>query len=239
MNLIQQFRPRQSDGCTITSCALENLGSSVIYISAKVAAVITALISKMGYAGIALLMAIESACIPVPSEIIMPFAGYLVSTGRFSLITVAVAGAVGCNIGSTIAYLIGAYGGRRFVNRWGRYVLLNLKEMDQVEGFFHRFGPAAVLVGRLLPVVRTFVSLPAGVARMPFWKFQVYSFAGSLPWCFALAYAGLTLGEHWDSTPWLHTVMQSLDAVIAVLIVGAVIWHIRTRRPSPAPTDQN
>ena len=125
-------------------------------------------ISTAGYSGVVGLMALESACIPLPSEIIMPFSGYLVSTGRFSLIAVATAGAVGCNVGSTAAYLVGAHGGRAAVLRWGEYVLFNASELDRLDHYFTRYGGVTVLIGRLLPVVRTFISLPAGIARMPF-----------------------------------------------------------------------
>lgn len=171
-------------------------------------------------------MALESACIPIPSEIIMPFSGYLVSTGRFDLILVATAGAVGCNIGSTVAYVVGAYGGRPAIERWGRYILLDTDELARVDGFFKRFGGAAVLIGRLLPVVRTFISLPAGIARMPFWRFQIYTFIGSWPWCFGLAYVGLRLGRAWDTSPRLKAIMHSLDGVILVVIVAAVVWYV-------------
>ncbi len=192
---------------------------------------ITAAISALGYSGIVFLMAIESACIPLPSEIIMPFSGYLASTGRFSLVLVATAGAVGCNLGSTLAYAVGAYGGRPAVERWGHYILLSRSELDRVDGYFERFGTATVLVGRLLPVVRTFVSLPAGIARMPFWKFQLYTFVGSWPWCFLLAYAGVKLGQAWDSSPALKRIMHSLDfAVIAVILAGAVWYAVRLWR---------
>ncbi len=178
-------------------------------------------------------MAIESACIPLPSEIIMPFAGYLVSTGQLNLWLVAVAGAVGCNIGSTIAYAIGAWGGRPAVERWGRYVLLRPHDIDVAERFFDRFGAATVFIGRLLPVVRTFIALPAGFARINMWKFQIYSFVGSLIWCALLAYIGQVLGAQWDSNPALKSAFHSADIVIAVLVVAAIAWfvwsHLRRR----------
>ncbi len=148
------------------------------------------LISAAGYAGIVVLMAIESACIPLPSEIIMPFAGYLVSVGQMSLIGAATAGAIGCNVGSTIAYVVAAKGGRAAFERWGSYVLISPADMDRAERFFQRYGAITVFVGRLLPVVRTFIAFPAGLGRMPMLKFQVYTFLGSWPWCFALAYVG-------------------------------------------------
>jgi membrane protein DedA with SNARE-associated domain len=156
-------------------------------ISAAVAGFIIATISSAGYLGIAGLMAIESACIPIPSEIIMPFSGYLASTGRFNLLLAATAGAVGCNVGSSVAYAVGRYGGRPFVEKWGSYILIGRRDLDDADRFFARYGGVAVLAARLLPVIRTFIALPAGIARLPQFKFQIYTFVGSWPWCFALA----------------------------------------------------
>ncbi len=186
-------------------------------------------ISAAGYAGVAALMAIESACIPLPSEIIMPFAGYLASTGRFGLLPAAFAGAVGCNIGSTVAYYVGATGGRRFVERWGSLVLLDPKDLDRAERFFARFGTPAVLIARLLPVVRTFIALPAGMARMRQLPFQVYTFLGSLVWCYALAYVGYVLGTRWQDDPRLTEWLHRFDAVIVVLALAAVAWFVWSR----------
>lgn len=200
-------------------------------IIAPIAAWIVGVISAAGYAGVAGLMAIESACIPLPSEIIMPFAGYLASTGRFSLVLAATAGAVGCNIGSTLAYAVGARGGRGLVERWGHHFLFNPSDLDRADRFFHRFGGPAVLVARLLPVVRTFIALPAGIARMPMVPFQLYTFIGSWPWCYALAYVGYLLGERWESDPRLRAVMHRFDfAIVGLLALGAAwfVWrHLR------------
>ncbi|MET3761758.1 DedA family protein [Sphingomonas sp. UYEF23] len=185
-------------------------------------------ISSGGYLGIALLMAIESACIPLPSEIIMPFAGYLVSTGRFDLFLAATAGAIGCNLGSIVAYEIGKRGGRPLAERWGRYVLVGPGELDAADRFFARFGNMAVLIGRLLPVIRSFIAFPAGVARMPLVPFHVYTFLGSWPWCFGLAWVGMKLGDQWNKSPAMKAAFHSADAVIAVVLVAAVafyIWH--------------
>jgi membrane protein DedA with SNARE-associated domain len=190
------------------------------------AAAIIATISSLGYLGIVALMAIESACIPLPSEIIMPFSGYLVSTGRFDLLLVATAGAIGCNVGSTIAYVVGYYGGRPLVEKWGSYVLVSRRDLNRVDRFFARFGSATVLVCRLLPVVRTFIALPAGIARMPQVKFQLYTFVGSWPWCFALAYVGEQLGERWNSDPGLRDTLHRFDAVIVGAIVVLVVWYV-------------
>jgi membrane protein DedA with SNARE-associated domain len=171
------------------------------------------------------LMAIESACIPLPSEIILPFAGYLVSTGRFDLYLVALAGALGCNVGSTVAYAVGFHGGRPLVERWGCYVLMGRHELLLVDRFFARWGGMTVLVGRMLPIVRTFIALPAGIGRMPMARFQVYTFVGSLPWCFLLAYAGMRLGQAWDSDPRLRAVMHRMDVGIAGLLAVGVVWY--------------
>lgn len=196
-------------------------------IIASVAALIIATISSLGYGGIVILMAIESACIPLPSEIIMPFSGYLVSTGRFDLGLVATAGALGCNVGSTVAYAIGFYGGRPLVEKWGSYVLMSGRDLALVDRFFARFGSIAVFIARLLPVVRTFIALPAGVARMSQAKFQIYTFLGSWPWCYALAYIGAELGERWDSDPQLREFIHRFDALIVGAIVLALAWYVR------------
>ncbi len=190
--------------------------------------IITA-IAAGGYGGVALLMAIESACIPLPSEIIMPFAGYLVSTGRFDLGLAALAGAIGCNLGSTLAYWVGARGGRRFVERFGPYLLLEVRDLDRAERFFARFGAPAVLLARLLPVVRTFIALPAGMARMRQMPFQVYTFIGSYIWCYALAFVGARLGSRWDADPRLAAVMHRFDLVIGAALLLAVAWFLRAR----------
>ncbi len=190
---------------------------------------IVSAISTLGYAGVVGLMALESACIPLPSEIIMPFAGYLASTDRFSLIGAAVAGAVGCNLGSAAAYLVGFYGGRALVLRWGAYVWLDRDELDRVDRFFARFGSASVFVARLLPIVRTFISLPAGVARMPFVRFQIYTLAGSFPWCLALAYLGFRLGKAWNTDPAVRSFFQRFDwAAVGLLTVG-LAWFLYRR----------
>jgi membrane protein DedA with SNARE-associated domain len=195
-------------------------------IIATLAGFIIAVISKGGYPGVLLLMAIESACIPLPSEIIMPFAGYLVYTGRFSLLWAATAGALGCNLGSVIAYELGCYGGRRLVERYGSYVFLGKHELELADRFFLRFGGAAVFIGRLLPVIRTFIALPAGIARMPRLRFHVYTFVGSWPWCFALAWIGMKLGEQWDKDPRLKQWFHRLDAVIVLALLAGIAWFV-------------
>jgi membrane protein DedA with SNARE-associated domain len=183
-------------------------------------------ISSAGYAGVMLLMAIESACIPLPSEVIMTFSGYLVYTGRFNLLWVATWGAIGCNVGSVLAYEAGRYGGRPFINRWGRLILLNAHDLDRSEHFFQRFGDITVLVARLLPVVRTFIALPAGIAKMPRLRFHIYTFVGSWPWCFVLAYIGMRLGERWETDPRLKMWFHRFDALIVVGLFVAIAWFV-------------
>jgi membrane protein DedA with SNARE-associated domain len=187
---------------------------------------IISVISQSGYLGIILLMGIESACIPLPSEVIMPFSGYLVSTGRFDLLWVAVAGAFGCNVGSAVAYYVGAWGGRPLIEKYGRYVLVTRHDLELADRFFARFGNWAVFIARLLPVIRTFIAFPAGVARMNFLRFNVYTFLGSLPWCFVLAYAGLKLGERWTI---LRQYFHRFDTAIGILIVAGAVWFIHNR----------
>jgi membrane protein DedA with SNARE-associated domain len=179
-------------------------------------------ISGGGYLGIALLMAIESACIPLPSEIIMPFAGYLVSVGRFNLYLAATAGALGCNLGSIVAYEIGKRGGRPVAERWGRYLLIGPGEIDAADRFFARWGSIAVLIGRLLPVIRSFIAFPAGVARMRLVPFHVYTFIGSWPWCFGLAWVGMKLGDKWNSDPRVKAAFHRADLAIGVVLVALV-----------------
>lgn len=197
-------------------------------IIAALSGFIIAVISAGGYFGIIALMAIESACIPLPSEVIMPFSGYLVYTGRFHLLWVATAGAIGCNLGSAIAYWVGAHGGRALVERYGSYVFMGRQELDWADRFFRRWGNAAVFIARLLPVVRTFIALPAGIAKMPQGKFHLYTFLGSWPWCFALAYIGVKLGENWDKDPRLKMWFHRFDAVILAVIVVGVVWFVWT-----------
>ena len=197
-------------------------------IIATLAGFVIAVISKTGYLGVMALMAIESACIPLPSEIIMPFAGYLVYSGQFKLLWAATAGAIGCNLGSVIAYEIGFYGGRPLVERYGSHLLLSRHDLELADRFFLRFGSAAVFIGRLLPVIRTFIALPAGVARMPRLRFHIYTFAGSWPWCFAPAWLGMKLGERWHTDPRLSQWLHRLDAVIVLLLLLAVAWFVRS-----------
>jgi membrane protein DedA with SNARE-associated domain len=159
----------------------------------------------------------------------MPFAGYLVSIGQFSLVGAATMGALGCNVGSTVAYYVAAKGGRRAFERWGGYVLISTTELDRAEHFFARYGAITVFVGRLLPVARTFIAFPAGLARMPMLKFQVYTFLGSWPWCFGLAYIGMVLGARWNSDPTFRSLFHRFDVVIVVLLAAGLAWFVWIR----------
>ncbi len=201
----------------------------------KIGAVAVGLISALGYGGIVLAMAIESACIPLPSEVIMPFAGFLVWKGEMGLFAVSLAGAVGNVLGSAVAYWVGYVGGRPFLLRYGRYVLIAPRDMEMADRWFARYGEATAFFSRLLPVIRTFISLPAGIARMHFGRFCFYTFIGAFPFCYALAWLGYKLGENW---PTLRTYFHGMDAVIALfLLAGAVyfIWrHVGARRDDTA-----
>jgi len=193
-------------------------------------------ISTLGLWGIVAMMAIESACIPLPSEVIMPFSGYLVSHGRFALWETAVAGAIGCVVGSIVAYIVGRYGGRQFIWKYGKYILISHHDLDLADRWFDRHGQFAIFFSRLLPVVRTFISLPAGIAKMRFDMFVLWTFAGSLPWCYALAYVGYKMGDNWDT---LGVYFHRFDAVIGVIILAGIIWwvwrHIRHLKKYPMP----
>jgi membrane protein DedA with SNARE-associated domain len=182
-------------------------------------------------------MAIESACIPLPSEVIMPFSGALTvpeiasQYGRlpFHLLWVAMAGAFGCNVGSLVAYELGAWGGRPLVEKYGYYILLSKNELDLADRFFARYGSATVLISRMLPVIRTFIALPAGVARMPRFRFHLYTFLGSFPWCLGLAWVGFKLGERWDTDPRLKSWFHRFDAIIGAMILIAIVGYAWTR----------
>lgn len=182
-----------------------------------------------GYLGIILAMALESCCIPLPSEIVMPLAGFFVATsaatatGRLSLIGVSLAGAVGCLLGSAVAYGIGASGGRPLLLRYGKYILISKADSDRADRWFARYGSPVAFFSRLLPVIRTYISLPAGVSRMNFGKFMLYTFLGSLPWSFALAYVGYVFGPALQAKmASLSNVFHGLDFVIIALVLIAV-----------------
>ena len=185
---------------------------------------VIATISNLGYAGIVLLMAIESACIPLPSEIIMPFAGYLVFKGEMQLWAVALAGAVGCVLGSFVAYYAGAWGGRPFVEKYGKYILISHHDLAMADRWFQRHGDITIFVGRLLPVIRTFIAFPAGISRMAMGRFVIYTFVGSYIWCWGLAWVGLKLGQNWNT---LGVYFHRFDAAIGVILLIGLIWYVR------------
>ena len=188
-----------------------------------ITAFIIGAISSLGYLGIVALMAIESACIPLPSEVIMPFSGFLVWEGQFNLWLTGLAGAAGCVVGSAAAYWAGYWGGRPLVRRYRRYLLISSRDLTRADHWFERYGDSTVFFSRLLPVVRTFISLPAGIARMRFERFCLYTFLGSFPWCLGLSYLGYRMGEHWET---LRTYFHDLDVVILIAIAGVIGWWI-------------
>ena len=181
-------------------------------------------ISNLGYGGIIFLMGIESAAIPLPSEVIMPFSGFLVSEGRFTLFGIALAGAVGSVIGSWATYWIGRYGGRPLIIKYGRWVLITEHDLNLVDNFFAKYGLWATFVGRVLPVFRTYISIPAGIAKVKFWPFTAACFIGSLIWSYFLGWIGLKLGENWES---LKGYFHGADWVIGIAILLGAAWWIR------------
>lgn len=185
---------------------------------------IVSVISKSGYFGVTLLMALESAGIPIPSEIVMPFSGYLVTTGRFSLWLATFWATVGNLFGSLILYLVGYYGGRRIVIKYGRYFLISQEELNKSDQWFKKYGSLAIFFSRMTPIVRTYISLPAGIAKMNLVKFLSYTFFGSVPWNLALAYSGVILGSHWKD---LEIYFRKFDYVILILIILGIGWWLK------------
>ncbi len=192
--------------------------------------IITNVYDAMGWPGVVFLMAVESAAIPFPSELIMPLAGWLLIEAKgdsaWMLGMAAFYGALGNLLGSWVAYWISYKGGRPLLKKYGKYVLVTQQEVDQAEEWFQKYGELAVFASRMLPVVRTFISVPAGIARMNFWKFSFYTFIGSYPWSLGLAYGGFKLGENWED---LRRVMRPFDFPIAAIILAVVVWFIYHR----------
>jgi membrane protein DedA with SNARE-associated domain len=186
------------------------------------------LFDAIGWAGVVFAMAIESACIPLPSEVTMPLAGWMLVQAQglppMHLFWAGFWGAVGCTIGSVITYWIGALGGRPLVLKYGRYVFVAAHDLERADRWFSRYGEHAAFFSRLLPVVRTFISLPAGVARMNFLRFTVLSFVGSFLWCVALAGAGYVFGQHWRA---VREFMRPFDIPIAIALLVLVAWYVR------------
>lgn len=192
-------------------------------IEASLIAFFEHLYSTVGYVGIVVAMAIESACIPLPSEIVLPMAGWMVSRQVFTLWGATLAGTLGCVVGSAIAYWVGVFGGRPLLDRYGRYVLISQHDLEVADRWFARYGQGAIFFSRMLPVIRTFISLPAGIARMPFGRFIVYTALGSLPWSFALVYAGKSLGDNWES---VRATLQKFDFIIVAIVVVGIGYYI-------------
>ncbi|MHB0875078.1 MAG: DedA family protein [Anaerolineae bacterium] len=186
------------------------------------------LFNAVGWGGVVTAMAIESACIPLPSEVTMPLAGWMLIQAKglsaWYILLAGLWGAVGCTIGSVITYWIGALGGRPLVERYGRYVLISKHDIHRADEWFRKYGEATAFFSRLLPIVRTFISLPAGVARMNFGKFAFLSFIGSFLWCAALAGAGFYMGQHWRQ---VREVMRPFDIPIAIVLVILFAWYVR------------
>jgi len=184
-------------------------------------------INGIGVIGVFLLMTLESMCLPIPSEIVLPFGGWLASEGRLDVFMVGLAGSLGCLAGSVIAYAIGFYGGRPFILRYGRYVFLKERHIESAECWFRKYGNIAIFGSRLLPVMRTFISMPAGVAKMDFTRFAILSFIGSVPWCFAFAYAGYYLGKNWES---LSPIYDLFIIIVIAAIVILTSWFFFLKR---------
>lgn len=180
-------------------------------------------IGLLGYSGVFLLMLLESCGIPIPSEVIMPFSGFLVAQGKMTLLAIVLIGTLGNLAGSLLAYYIGLKGGRPLIEKYGKYILISHHDLDLADRFFTRYGQLAVFFGRLLPVVRTFISFPAGIAKMNLKKFALFTFMGALPWCTLFGYLGVRLGEHWE---YIRLKLHQFDLLMAFLVVAAVVWYI-------------
>ncbi|HEX2470066.1 MAG TPA: DedA family protein [Candidatus Limnocylindrales bacterium] len=217
------------------------------FLNGPVRDLVTQIYEAVGYVGVALWVAIESVIIPIPSELVLPFAGFLVGTGAavepltgqpWSYWLVVLAGTLGATLGALVAYAIGAWGGRPVIERWGRYVGIAHADLDRAEAFFARYGDAASFFGRMVPVIRSLVSFAAGVARMPLGRFIVFSFLGSLPFTALLVFAGVQLGANWES---IGGVIKRFEyAILAVLAIVVVAWIwvriIKPRRSARAST---
>lgn len=193
--------------------------------SAKIIALLVSLIASGGYAAVIVLMAIQSACIPLPSEVIMPLAGYALAHTQMQLILLATVASIASNLGSIPAYWVGAKGGRPMVERYGSWLLLSRHDLDRVDHFFNHYGSITVLIGRMLPIVRTFIAFPAGVAKMNQVRFHIYTFVGSWPWCYALAYIGLKLGNSFNSNPQFQAVFHRFHLAVELVLLVGLGWY--------------
>jgi len=188
---------------------------------------VTEVIGSHGVWAVFILMVLESACIPVPSEAIMLFGGFLAGQGQTTLFAVIVAGVAGNLVGSWIAYWVGLKKGRDWALQW-RWLHITPERLDSADRWFDRYGAWAVLIGRMLPIIRTFISFPAGVARMPFWRFTIFTVIGCIPWVTLLAWLGLLLGDNWDS---VQHKLHYFDYAVAVAIIVGIVWMVvRYRR---------
>jgi membrane protein DedA with SNARE-associated domain len=194
--------------------------------SEKLIEILVGLISSGGYLSVILLMAIQSACIPIPSEVIMPLAGYALAHSQLDLIILATVASLASNLGSIPAYWVGARGGRPMVERYGSYMLLSRRDLDLVDRFFLRYGSITVLIGRMLPIVRTFIAFPAGVAKMNQLRFHIYTFLGSWPWCYALAYVGMKLGDEWNTDPRFKAIFHRFHLGVELVIIAGFLWFV-------------
>ena len=196
--------------------------------SEKIIALLVGVIASGGYASVIFLMAIQSACISIPSEVIMPLAGYALAHTQLQLIILATVASLASNLGSIPAYWVGARGGRPMVERYGSYLLLSRHDLDRVDHFFARFGSIAVLVGRMLPIIRTFIAFPAGVAKMNQLRFHIYTFIGSWPWCYVLAYVGMKLGAQWNNDPRFKAIFHRFHLGVELVLVAGFVWFVWT-----------
>ncbi len=194
--------------------------------SEKIVALLVGLITAGGYVSVVLLMAVQSACIPIPSEVIMPLAGYALAHTQLQLVLLATVASLASNLGSIPAYWVGARGGRPMVERYGSFVLLSRHDLDLVDHYFNRFGSITVLVGRMLPIVRTFIAFPAGLAKMNQFRFHLYTFLGSWPWCYALAYVGMKLGAQWNTNPRFQETFHRFHLAVELVILAGVVWFV-------------
>lgn len=199
---------------------------------------IDSLYGRFGYIGVVIAMSIESAAIPIPSELILPFAGWSVARGVIEPLTqspwtywgAVLAGVIGNTAGSLVGYTVGAFGGRPLLDRYGRYVLISMHDLDIADRWFARWGDLTVFFSRMLPIVRTFISIPAGVARMPLWRFVLFSVAGAIPWVMLLVWGGLVLGDRWQDIKGALRGLDYLVAAAVILLVGLFVWrHVRAR----------
>ncbi len=194
--------------------------------SEKIIAILVGAIATGGYPAVILLMAIQSACIPIPSEVIMPLAGDALAHSRWDLIILATVASLASNLGSIPAYWVGARGGRPMVERYGSFLLLRRRDLDLVDRFFDRFGSITVLIGRMLPIVRTFIAFPAGVAKMNQLRFHIYTFIGSWPWCYVLAYVGMKLGATWNTDPRFKAVFHRFHLAVELVLLAGFLWFV-------------